>query len=96
VSNRAHKARRDASEPEVITALVACGWQVEKLAQKGIPDLLAYKGETVKLVEVKTGAGKLRKTQNFTERGLPVVVLRTAEDVFSWHLGQKVRIAKGG
>ena len=96
MSHRAHKARRDLSEPEVIAALAACGWRVEKLAQKGIPDLLAFKGDVVKLVEVKTGASKLRKTQNFTERGLPVVVLRCAEDVFSWHMGQQVRVAKGG
>jgi hypothetical protein len=101
MSNRAHRARRDTSEAEVIHALEALGWKVKKLAQKGVPDLLVWgrpgSRDTVRrivLVECKTGKGKLRETQQWDDLGLDVEIFRCAEDVFSWHMGRKVTIAK--
>lgn len=96
MSGKAHRARRDTSEGEVIAALEACGWQVKKLAQKGIPDLMVCKAGTVKLVEVKTGNGKHRETQDWDVQGWPVVTLRTTEQVFAWAIGETVRMKKGG
>lgn len=94
MSNRAHRARRDLSEGEILHALGICGWQTRKLAQKGIPDVLAWKPGRVVLIECKTGKGKLRETQQWADIGLDVLVFRCAEDVFSWHQGQTVKIAK--
>jgi len=98
VSNRAHRARRDTSEPEVTRALDVCGYRCKKLAQKGIPDLLVWhpRSRRVWLAECKTGNGKLRETQDWAALGLHVEIFRCAEDVFSWHMGKKVRVAKGG
>lgn len=84
---KAHRARRDASEPEVIDALERCGELVFKLAQKGLPDLLTVNVHTkrISLVEVKTKKGKLRETQSgWEEDGLPVSILRSAEEVWQW------------
>jgi hypothetical protein len=67
---------------------------VKKLAQRGIPDLAVCKDGVIKFVEVKTGSAKHRDTQDWQAQGWPVATLRTAEDVFSWHYGRTVRIAK--
>jgi len=102
MSNRAHRARRDTSEPQVIAALEACGWRVKKLAQKGVPDLLIWQPTTemgkrrMELVECKTGKAALRETQQWHKEGLDVRLFRCAEQVFEWHMGEKVKIAKGG
>lgn len=87
--SRAHRARRDRAEPEVIETLEACGWKVTKLAQKGIPDLLASKGGEIRLIEVKTGSAKLRDTQLWwDEMDMPVYVLRSRDQVLAWHQEQ--------
>lgn len=86
--SRAHRARRDASEPDIIATLEAAGCQVRKLAQRGVPDLLIWRTgrACVWLAECKTGGGKLRKgTQTgWSDLGLPVVVFRGHKDVLSW------------
>lgn len=101
MSNRAHRARRDTSEAEIVHALEACGYKAVKLAQKGVPDLLVWRlpvegrlAGLPYLIECKTGKGRLRETQDWEGQGLHVTVMRCAEDVFSWHMGQKVRVAK--
>lgn len=100
--SRAHRARRDTSEPEVIEALEVCGWGVLKLAQRGVPDLAVWRkhqryaengkivGVIVRFVECKTKRGKLREgTQTkWEDDGLPVSILRSAEDVLAWHRQQ--------
>lgn len=56
-------ARRDASEREVIEALVEGGAKVQQLSGAGVPDLLvAYRG-VIRLVEVKSGGGRLTQEQ---------------------------------
>jgi hypothetical protein len=99
--SKAHRARRDTSEAEIVRALETCGYKTIKLAQKGVPDLLVWRLPTERLlagvphlIECKTGKGQLRETQDWEGQGLHVTIMRRAEDVFSWHMGQNVRIAK--
>jgi hypothetical protein len=101
LSNRAHRARRDTSEAEIVRALEVCGYKTIKLAQKGVPDLLVWRLPTERLlagvphlIECKTGKGQLRETQDWEGQGLAVTIMRSAEDVFSWHMGHNVRMAK--
>ena len=85
MSGKAHRARRDQSEPEIIKALEQCGYQVRKIAQRGLPDLVAWRrNQQPVFIEAKTGKGKLRATQNWAELGLDVVVFRNQEDVAQW------------
>ena len=94
--SRAHRARRDTSEAEIIAAYKACGYSVRKIAQRGLPDLLVWRHLTTRpetqmwFSEAKTGKGKLREgTQTWwAEEGLPVLVMRSAEDVLAWHRQQ--------
>lgn len=88
-------ARRDDNEPEIIAAFAAHGWHVEQMSAAGMPDLLAFgerpgkrKGtdRLVHLVDVK-GHGKKatpaqeEKWKALAEKGIPVYVARTEEDV---------------
>jgi hypothetical protein len=78
----------------VIEALEKLGYKVWKLAQLGRPDLLTLsQSQQLALVEVKTKKAKHRETQDWETQGWPVVTLRTAEQVFSWHYGTPTRIA---
>lgn len=81
---KAHRARRDANEPQVIEALEACGWTVYTIAQRGRPDLLCKRGRVWQPIEVKTPKGKLRETQQWED----VPVLRSADDVLEWNAKQ--------
>ena len=74
-------ARRDGSEAEIISALEACGFTVQQLSQKDVPDLLIAKGGRLWLAEVKTGKAKLRPGQQRFVTKWPVIVLRSVEDV---------------
>lgn len=75
--------RRDANEPEVVSALEICGATVTRLSVPGGPDLLVgFRGRTW-LVEVKSAKGKLNPAQakwHADWRGDPVVVVRSADD----------------
>jgi hypothetical protein len=89
MSNKAHRARRDASEPDVIEALEACGWSVRKIAQRGLPDLVIWKHQEQAMtamwfIECKTGKGKLRATQDWASQGLTVPILRSADEALAW------------
>jgi hypothetical protein len=91
MSNKAHRARRDQSEPAIIEALEAGGWCVRKIAQRGLPDLLLFKAGqplSIRLAEAKTGKAKLRETQNWAAAGLIVAVFRSIEDVLAWQRDQ--------
>jgi hypothetical protein len=83
---KAHRARRDSNEPEVLQALREHGWICWKIGQRGIPDLLCYLplergGVKWQAFEVKTKTGKLRDTQQWGH----VPVLRSAQDVLEWN-----------
>ena len=56
-------AKRDDSEAEVINALVEGGAKVQQLSGEGVPDLLVLFLGELRVVEVKTGNGKLTKAQ---------------------------------
>lgn len=79
---KAHRARRDANEPQVIQALERCGWTVQKLCQRNVPDLVVRRGGVTHLIEVKTRTGQLRETQQWGE---DVPVLRSVDDVLTWN-----------
>lgn len=81
-------AKRDANEPDIITALTACGATVEQLSGKDMPDLLVgWHGLTL-LAEVKVPkTGKLTEGQASWHRnwaGAPVVVLTSAKEAVAW------------
>lgn len=85
-------AKRDASEREIVAALVACGFAVIKLAQKHAPDLVLAKDGDVRIAEVKSGNKKLKPGQEDWWRhwpGHPRLVLCDVEDVAvvaaQWH-----------
>lgn len=84
---KAHRARRDTSEAEIIDVLERRGFKVRKLAAKGLPDLLVWWPDSPKLfaIECKTGKGKLRATQDWASIGLRVSVLRSAEEAAIWN-----------
>ena len=84
-----HAAKRDASEPEIVSALEQCGFTVERLDTP--VDLLVGFRRRTWLVEVKTGHkgyGKsLNKNQKtFAERwrGSEIVVLHDAQEAIDW------------
>ena len=59
-----HNAKRDANEPEIYEALRWAGCSVERLSQRGVPDLLVWTPEKgLMLLEVKTTRGKLTPDQ---------------------------------
>lgn len=79
-------AKRDLAEESIVSALRRCGWRVDYLSAKDLPDLLiSGRGLTV-MAEVKTGKAKLRPGQKAlaeTWTGGPLVVLRDIEDVIA-------------
>ena len=74
--------RTDRTPREVIDTLRQCGWKVaDTHALPNWVDCVASKGETVRLIEIKTATGKLKPSQQrLIDQGWPVVVLRSAED----------------
>ena len=79
------KAKRDASEREIVDALRKCGVTVYLLDQP-VDALLGYRGKTT-LAEFKTGKARLNANQvRFVEewRGSAVVTMRSADDAVQW------------
>lgn len=89
--NKAHRARRDTSEREIIDVLEARGFMVRKMAQRGLPDLVVWwiaasgAPSPPHFIECKTKKAKLRETQHWDTVGLKVDVLRTAEEAMQWN-----------
>lgn len=78
--------KRDTSEKAIVSALRRCGWRVDYLSAKDLPDLLLTRSGMTVLAEVKTGKAKLRPGQKAlaeTWTGGPLVVLRDIEDVLA-------------
>lgn len=91
-----YAARRDKNENEVARAFEKLGFSVERLSQKGVPDLIVAFGGMNVLVEVKTKTGKLTDDQiafRAKWRGAWFII-RTVED--ATRLAKKIReIAQG-
>jgi Holliday junction resolvase len=82
-------AKRDASEPEIVSTLIQCGFSVYRLNQP-VDLLVGHRGKNF-LVEVKTGRKGYGKSLNenqheFNEgwRGSKVVMLHSAQDAMDW------------
>lgn len=86
------KAKRDASEPEIVNTLRQCGAYVWRMDQP-VDLLISFRGG-MWLAECKTGKGKLNQNQErFVDEwsGPPVVILRSAQDAIDF----MVEISKG-
>ena len=91
-----HNPKRDAAEPEVVKALEALGFSVERMDRP--VDLLAgFRGKCW-VIEVKSGDKGYGKTLNANQqkfadgwRGPPVVILRSKDDAIAW----AVEVARG-
>lgn len=73
--------RTDSTHREVVDTLRRCGWTVADTSRlSGFVDAVAWKGDTVRLVEIKTGKGKHTASQRkLLEQGCPIVTLTSAE-----------------
>ena len=84
-------AKRDVSEPEIVTTLRDAGFSVHPISQTGLPDLLCGFRRRTFLVEVKSsdkgyGKGLNPNQQRFADRwaGVPIVILRNANEAADW------------
>jgi Holliday junction resolvase len=84
-------AKRDVSEPEIVTTLRDAGFSVQPISQPGLPDLLVGFRRRTFLVECKSsdkgyGAKLNPLQQKFADRwaGTPIVILRSATDAMDW------------
>lgn len=78
--------RRDASEPEVISALEACDFTVMQISAKGKPDLVIGRNGVSALVECKTGRKGLNQAQEMfwmKWAGNGRLVLRSADEALA-------------
>lgn len=94
------RAKRDASEPEIISTLEQCGFGVERTSQPGWPDLLVSFRRRCWLIECKSshkGYGKeLNENQKkFADRwrGPDIIILRSAQDAIDWAVQMAVETA---
>jgi len=93
-----HAAKVDGNHAEIVKRFRQYGWSVLSLAAigKGCPDLLASRGATMFLVEVKMPKGKtnaLQRLWHSTWNG-PVVVVRSVEDVDALVANGKPRVVR--
>lgn len=82
-------AKRDISEPEIVSALVQCGFSVYRLNQP-VDLLVGHRGRNF-LVECKTGHKGYGKSLNENQqefndgwRGSKVVKLSSAQEAIDW------------
>ncbi|MCY1080311.1 VRR-NUC domain-containing protein [Archangium lansingense] len=91
-------AQRDAAEPAVVQALRLAGWTVEKLSDKGFPDLLCVRNGEVVLLEVKSKRGRMKSAQvelhaRLRAAGLPVAIVTTPDEALAAVRGEVRRTA---
>jgi hypothetical protein len=84
MSLRRYAARRDTAEGPIVEALEACGFSVEPISKKDVPDLLIGRAGVTRVVEVKTdkeplSPGQVKWWASWNGNG--AIVLRTVEDV---------------
>jgi len=86
VSLRRVNPKRDATEPAIVAALEACGFQVERISGSGVPDLLLSRAGRWYVAEAKSRLGRLTKDQEgFKDRArAPVPIFRSADDAVRW------------
>lgn len=74
--------RVDSTHAEIADALRKAGWQVEQTFRlPNFVDLVAWKGDTVRLIDAKSKGGKPTDSQRqLLARGCPIVFLQSAED----------------
>lgn len=79
-------ARRDANEPEIITALEQLGFAVERVSSPGIPDLLMSRAGQWYVAECKTDGGTPTPAQIATRKRARATIptFRSIEDVVAW------------
>lgn len=79
-------AKRDTSEEEVVQALEAIGFAVERLSAEGMPDLLMSKAGRWYVAEVKTGKRGLTPAQVRMHQAAraDIPILRNREDAILW------------
>lgn len=55
--------RRDATEPEIVNGLEACGWECKRLSSEEFPDLLCrHRGSgRLELLEIESGHYKRKR-----------------------------------
>lgn len=89
-------AKRDMSEPEIVSALIQCGFSVYRLNQP-VDLLVGFRGKNF-LVECKSGTKGYAKDLNDNQkqfndgwRGAKVVKLTSAQDAIDW----AVEVASG-
>jgi Holliday junction resolvase len=82
-------AKRDASEPEIVSALIQCGFSVYRLNQP-VDLLVGHRGRNF-LVECKSGTKGYGKRLNDNQRdfndgwrGAKVVTLHSAQDAIDF------------
>ena len=80
-------ARVDANHAAIVGALRACGAQVLSLAAvgNGVPDILAYHGGKLRLIEVKDGAKPPSERALTAQQAIfhslwPVTIVKSLED----------------
>lgn len=77
--------KRDASEPEIVSALLQCGFSVERL-DRPVDLVVGFRGRAF-LIECKVEKAKLNKYQAAfvaNWRGPKVVILRSEQDAIDW------------
>jgi Holliday junction resolvase len=75
--------RRDGNEAEIVRALEAQGFHVDRISGAGIPDLLVSKAGRMWLVEVKMPKGRFKPAQvkwRTEFRGPAPLTVRSVED----------------
>lgn len=88
--------KRDLSEPEIVKALIGCGFSVWRQDQP-VDLLVGFRGRCW-LVECKTGKAQLNDNQkafSASWRGPPIVVLRDAQEAAAWAQEQSKGAAHG-
>lgn len=91
-------AQRDTAEPAVVQALTLAGWTVERLSDKGFPDLLCVRRGEVVLLEVKSKGGRMKPAQvdlhaRLRAAGLAVAIVTTPEEALAAVRGEAGRTA---
>lgn len=83
-----YASRTDATHRNVVNALRNTGWAVAETHRlPGFVDAVASKGDMTRLIEIKTGNGKLTESQSkLIAQGHLVYVLRCPEDALSLHM----------
>ena len=84
-----YATRRDASEPEIVSTLIQCGFSVVRMDKP--VDLLVGFRRRCWLVEAKTGTKGYGKALNPSQqkfadtwRGPEIVILRDAQEAMDW------------